>query len=177
LFFWTKKMLRKEARKVLKTLRLRRFVEFWNNGVYWAFHIVFTIYIVLYLQDMSKTFELLHRFREFGFGGTMQYLQKWFGFYLTNQDQQTTVLAAMSTSLSNIRSTTKGPLLVSCCSYSMKITSPTPWVTQRTSIPARMHALALQNDLTEWLNILGVVISIKWENELRLVSVLLSRDI
>jgi hypothetical protein len=53
---------------------------------------------VLYL-DMSKAFDkvshakLLHRLREFGFGGS---ILKWFGSYLTNRYQQTTVLAATS---------------------------------------------------------------------------------
>ena len=53
---------------------------------------------VCYL-DMSKAFEkvshtkLLVRLREFGFGGS---ILKWFGSYLTNQYQQTTVLGAVS---------------------------------------------------------------------------------
>ena len=53
---------------------------------------------VLYL-DMSKAFDrvshakLLHRLREFGFGGS---ILKWFGSYLTNRYQQTTVLGATS---------------------------------------------------------------------------------
>ena len=53
---------------------------------------------VLYL-DMSKAFdkvshaELIHRLREFGFGG---HILQWFGSYLTNRYQQTTVLGATS---------------------------------------------------------------------------------
>ena len=53
---------------------------------------------VLY-SDMSKAFdkvshaELFHRLREFGFGG---HILQWFGSYLTNRYQQTTVLGATS---------------------------------------------------------------------------------
>ncbi|CAB3996295.1 Hypothetical predicted protein [Paramuricea clavata] len=53
---------------------------------------------VLYL-DMSKAFdrvshvELIHRLREFGFGGSVL---DWFNSYLTNRYQQTTVLEATS---------------------------------------------------------------------------------
>ena len=53
---------------------------------------------VLYL-DMSKIFDkvshakLIHRLREFGFGGS---ILKWFGSYLTKRYQQKTVLGATS---------------------------------------------------------------------------------
>jgi len=56
---------------------------------------------VLYL-DMSKAFdkvshaELLHRLREFGFGGN---ILQWFRSYLTDRHQQTTILGATSTAV------------------------------------------------------------------------------
>ncbi len=56
---------------------------------------------VLYL-DMSKAFDkvshatLLHRLRQFGFGGN---ILKWFRSYLTNRHQRTTILGATSKSL------------------------------------------------------------------------------
>ena len=61
---------------------------------------------------LSKAFDkvshvrLLHRLREFGFGGN---LLMWFNSYLKNRRQQTTVLGATSTALpcSDIRSTTR----------------------------------------------------------------------
>lgn len=53
---------------------------------------------VLYF-DMSEAFnnvshaELIHHLREFGFGGN---ILEWFGSYLTDRYQQTTVLGATS---------------------------------------------------------------------------------
>ncbi len=63
---------------------------------------------VLYL-DMSKAFDkvshakLLHRLRQFGFGGN---ILRWFRLYLTNRHQHTTILGTTSKSLPvNIRCT------------------------------------------------------------------------
>ena len=68
---------------------------------------------VLYL-DMSKAFDkvshakLLHRLREFGFGGS---ILKWFGSYLTNRYQQTTVLGATSRPLPVTSGVPQGSIL------------------------------------------------------------------
>ena len=68
---------------------------------------------VIYL-DMSKAFDkvshvrLLHRLREFGFGGN---LLMWFNSYLKNRRQQTTVLGATSTALPVTSGVPQGSIL------------------------------------------------------------------
>jgi hypothetical protein len=68
---------------------------------------------VLYL-DMSKASDkvshakLLHRLREFGFGGS---ILKWFGSYLTNRYQQTTVHGATSRPLPVTSGVPQGSIL------------------------------------------------------------------
>ena len=68
---------------------------------------------VIYL-DMSKAFDkvshvrLLHRLREFGFGGN---LLMWFNSYLKNRRQQTTVLGVTSTALPMTSGVPQGSIL------------------------------------------------------------------
>ncbi len=68
---------------------------------------------VLYL-DMSKAFDkvshatLLHRLRQFGFGGN---ILKWFRSYLTNRHQRTTILGATSKSLPVTSGVPQGSIL------------------------------------------------------------------
>ncbi len=69
---------------------------------------------VLYL-DMSKAFDkvshakLLHRLRQFGFGGN---ILKWFRSYLNNRHQRTTILGATSKSLPVASGVPQGSILV-----------------------------------------------------------------
>ena len=51
---------------------------------------------------------MLNRLREFGFGGS---ILKWFGSYLTNRYQQTTVLGATSRPLPATSGVPQGPIL------------------------------------------------------------------
>ena len=68
---------------------------------------------VLYL-DMSKAFDkvshatLLHRVRQFGFGGN---ILKWFRSYLTNRHQRTTILGTTSKSLPVTSGVPQGSIL------------------------------------------------------------------
>ena len=68
---------------------------------------------VLYL-DMSKAFDkvshakLLHRLRQFGFGGN---ILRWFRLYLTNRHQHTTILGTTSKSLPVTSGVPQGSIL------------------------------------------------------------------